>query len=327
MSRRSILRLPAVIRVRRHVGPLPRQLGPLLALPAGIGAAVYFFGIPLWPDDDYYVGGVSLFPAPLGTLIGTAVGYSGLPVVNAAASFAIILLVGLIARELGGQPLAAQALALVIARGEWFKSWGMDSTAVALLLTAALLNFRGRSRWAIAFVCLGAATHLAALPLALGALAVSAYRRRLVWVAAFGLAAFGTAIAFLTGYRVGFRLLYEPHAFVTGAHEVLLACWPLLLLACVARFHSQAILLFIGSALGAILAGAIPASVDQVGITRYSVPCIFIAVAGMSLRTSRDRARIGLPRHAGRKATLDRSRAPSRQLPLGACRRLPLDSG
>ena len=91
------------------------------------------------------MGGISLFPAPLGTLLGTVVGYSGFPILNAAASFAIILLVGLIARELDGQPLVAQALALVIARGDWFRSWGMDSTAIALLLTAALLHFRGRS--------------------------------------------------------------------------------------------------------------------------------------------------------------------------------------
>jgi hypothetical protein len=261
----------------------------LLALPAAIGTAVYFGGIPLWPDVDYYVGGVSLFPAPLGTLIGTAVGYSGIPALNAVASFAVILLVGLITRELGGQPLIAQALALLIARAGWFWSWGMDSTAVALLLIAVLLLLRGHARLAIAFACLGAATHLAVLPLVLGALAVSAYKQRLAWMAALGLAGFGLAIAYLTGYRAGFRLLHEPHAFVEGVHEVLLSCWPLLLVACVARIHSQAMLLFVGSALGAILAGAIPASVDQAGVTRYAVPCVFIAVAGVRLRTLRDR--------------------------------------
>ena len=263
---------------------------PLLALPAVIATAVYFGGIPMWPDVDYYVGGVSLFPAPLGTLIGTAVGYSGFPALNAVASFAIILLVGLIARELGGRPLIAQVVALLVARAGWFRDWGMDSTAVALLLVAVLLYFRGRTRSAVVFVCLGVATHLAALPLVLGALAVSAYRQRLAWVAALGLACFGLGIAYFTGYRAGFRLLHEPRAFVEGAHEVLLACWPLLLVACVARFHARAVPIFVGSALGAILAGAIPASVNQVGLTRYAVPCVFIAAAGASLRSSRDRA-------------------------------------
>ncbi len=291
MSHQSIVRLPAV----EDLGGLLRSLSPLLVLPAVTGAAVYHFGIPLWPDEDYYVGGISLFPAPLGTLLGTVVGYSGFPILNAAASFAIILLVGLIARELDGQPLVAQALALVIARGDWFRSWGMDSTAIALLLTAALLHFRGRSKWAIAFVCLGAATHLAALPLALGAVAMSAYRRGSVWVVALGLAAFGAAIAYVTGYRAGFRLLHEPHAFVEGAHELVLACWPLLLLACVATFHRRAMGFFVGSALGAILAGAVPASVHQLGLTRYAVPCVFIAVAGVNLRGSRERTKAGSP--------------------------------
>ena len=271
-----------------------KPLLPLLALPAVIGTAVYFGGIPLLPDIDYYVGGLSLFPAPLGTLIGTAVGYSGMPALNAVASFAIILLVGLIARQLGGQPLIAQILALLIARAGWFTSWGIDSTAIAFLLVAALLHFRGRPRLAVAFVCLGAATHLAVLPLVLGALAVCAYRQKLAWVAALGLAGFGLAIAYFTGYQAGFRVLHEPHAFVEGAHEVFLSCWPLLLAACLVRFHSRTMLLFAGSALGAILAGAIPASVNQVGVTRYAVPCIFIAVAGVTLRT-RDRAKAGSP--------------------------------
>jgi hypothetical protein len=257
----------------------------LLVLPIAIGAAVYQFGIPLEPDASYYVGGLSLFPSPLGTLLGTAGGYSGLALLNAFAAFAIILLVGVIARGLGHNALLSQILALLIARAEWFESWGMDSPAVALLLTAALLHLRGRSRWAVVFVGLGAATHLAALPLALGVLAVHARRRNVVALGV-GLAAAGTLVAWFTGYRAGFRVLHEPHAFVEGAHELLFACWPLVILACVATFHPRVRLLFVGSAVGAILAGAIPASVGQLGLTRYAVPCVFVAVTGVRLRGS-----------------------------------------
>jgi hypothetical protein len=257
----------------------------MLVLPALVGGANYHFGIPIEPDASYYVGGVALFPSPLGTLLGTAGGYSGLAVLNAAASFVVILSIGLIARELGGQPLVAQAVALLIARGEWFNTWGMDSPGVALLLLAALFQFRGRSRWAVVFIGLAAATHLAALPLAIGALLMHATRRS-VMALVVGLTAAGTAVAYFTGYRAGFEVLHEPRALMEGTQELVTACWPLLLLACVATFHPRIRLIFVGSALGAILAGAIPASVNQLNITRYAVPCIFIAAAGVRLRGS-----------------------------------------
>ena len=282
MTLPSRIHPPFILGDRSHPRSLRTPFLALLVLPIAIGAAVYHFGIPMEPDASYYVGGVSLFPSPLGTLLGTAGGYSGLALLNAFAAFTIILLVGLIARDLGGHAVVSQILALLIARGEWFRSWGMDTPAVAMLLVAALLHFRRRSRWAIVLVGLGAATHLAALPLALGILAVHARRRGVVAITV-GLAAAGTLVAWFTGYRAGFRVLHEPQAFVEGAHELLLACWPLVILACVATFHPRVRLLFIGSAVGAILAGAIPASVGQLGWTRYSVPCVFIAIAGVRL--------------------------------------------
>lgn len=292
----SRIHLPVVLKNRSHSRSSLTPFLALLVLPIAIGVAVYRFGIPLEPDASYYVGGLSLFPSPLGTLLGTAGGYSGLALLNAFAAFAIILLVGLIARDVGSHALAAQILALLIARGEWFTSWGMDSPAVALLLAAALLHFRGRSRWAIVLVGLAAATHLAALPLALGVLAVYARRPGTVAITV-GLAAAGFLVAWFTGYRAGFRLLHEPSALVEGAHELLLACWPLAILACVATFHPRVRLLFIGSAVGAILAGAIPASVGQLGVTRYAIPCVFIAVAGVRLRGSLGAARGTAPEH------------------------------
>jgi hypothetical protein len=251
--------------------------------------------VPIQPDASYYVGGVSLFPAPVGTLLGTLGGYTGLDVLNGVAAAAILLLVGLIAIELGASPFVAQVLALLLARGEWFVSSAMDAPAVAILLGAALLELRGRSRGALVLTAIAAATHLAALPLALGAILAHPSRRRLPWIAG-GLAALGVGMALLTSYRSGLRVLTDPHAFVVGAHELLLACWPLLLLALVATVDRRAQFLVLGSAAGAILAGAIPASVGQEGVTRYAIPCVFVAAAALRFRLSPRRApgRFGL---------------------------------
>ena len=128
--------------VRAVIGPLPRPLVraahasrrefslplahgalrrilPWLILPSGLAAAIYVFGVPLWPDDDYYLHGVGLYPSPVGTLLGSAVGggYTGLAILNAVAGFVILLLVALIALELGNRPLVAQGLVLLMVPG------------------------------------------------------------------------------------------------------------------------------------------------------------------------------------------------------------------
>jgi hypothetical protein len=159
----------------------------------------------------------------------------------------------------------------------------MDAPGVAILLAAALLELRGRSRWALVAVGLAAATHLAALPLAVGAIVAYRARWRVVLIGSLLVAA-GAAVALLTAYRASFQVLHEPHAFAEGARELLLACWPLLLLSPFAALEPRARRLVYGCAAGAILAGAIPAAVGQVGVTRYAVPCVFIAVPALRLR-------------------------------------------
>jgi hypothetical protein len=206
-------------------------------------------------------------------------------VLNAASAFAIVLLVALLARELGRPPLLAQGLALIVAPGAWFTHWGMDGPGTAILLAAALLALRGRSRWAAAAAVAAAATHLSALPLALGGLLARRARPGLVAIA-IALFAAGAAVAALTAYRAAFQVLEHPHALVEGGRELLLACWPLLLLSPVATIERRARPLLYGSAAGAILAGAIPAAVGQVGVTRYAVPCIFLAAPALRFRRS-----------------------------------------
>ena len=255
---------------------------PLLVLPTVYAAVSSASGVPLEPDATYYTSGFALFPSPIGTLIGEF-GYPGLTVANGCAIFAIILLVGAISRELGGVPLLAQALAIALAPDGWFRDVGMDAPAIALLLGALLLHLRHRSGLSLALVVLAALTHLAALPLTLGAmLAYRASVRVLAIVTTlFGL---GLVFALTTGYRAGLAVVRQPSAFVEGASEVIHACWPLLILLPFATFAPGMGRLVMGSMLGAIVAGAVPASVGQVGIVRYAAPCVLLAVATMLLR-------------------------------------------
>ncbi len=261
-----------------------RERVVLGALPAALGIAVYFSLVLPEPDAGYYVAGVGLFPSPVGTLVGALGGYVGLTVFNAVAAFALLAIVGLVARELGHHPLAAQALALVLVRGGWFQTSGMDAPGAALLLTALLLDLRGRTRRAAVATLLAAATHLATLPLALAAMAARAPRARATWCSLTILAAAGTAAGLSTGYRAGFRVLGDPQGFVEGAHELLQACWPLVLLAPIATVARRVRPYLLGAAAGAIVAGAIPASVGQVGLTKYAIPCLFVAAPALRLR-------------------------------------------
>ncbi len=267
----------------------------MLVLPAALGVAVYFAGIPLWPDVDYYVGGISLFPSPIGTVMGTLLGYPGLAILNAVAAFGIIFVVGLLALELGTRPLIAQALALFVVPANWFTNWGMDAPATAMLLVGVLLYLRGHSTWAVVLGAMAAATHLAALPLAVGALIAQARLRGVL--SGLCLLALGAIVAMQTPYGAAFELLSTPHALFEGARELQDACWPFVLLLLIMGLDRRIWRLLGGSAIGAIVAGAIPAAIGQVGITRYSVPCLFLAVPALQFRRF---ARSRSPQYEGR---------------------------
>lgn len=262
----------------------------MLVLPAALGVEVFFMGFPLWPDASYYLGGISLFPSPLGTVLGTvAGGYTGFAILNAIAAFAIILVIGLIALELGTHPLVAQLLAFLVVPVEWFMDWGMDAPGVAMLLVGGLLYLRGHTTWALVLGAAAAATHLAALPLVVGAVIAQA-RLRGVLISAC-LVGLGAVVAMRTPYRAAFGILSEPEALLEGARELAYACWPrLVLVLLVMGLDRRVWRLLGGSAVGAVVAGAIPAAVGQVGITRYAVPCLFLAVPALRLRRNAARA-------------------------------------
>ncbi len=130
------------------VNGVSRRIPPayLLVLPAALGVAIYFAWLPLEPDTSYFVQGASLFPSPLGTIIGRLGGYPAFDVVNALASAGIIVLVARIAAELGRPPLLAQGFALVLVGGGWFQHSTVDALGVVLLLAGALASLPGAPR-------------------------------------------------------------------------------------------------------------------------------------------------------------------------------------
>ena len=300
----STAREPSYSARRGSVGGNAASRSFMLLLPAALGVAVYFAGLPMWPDVDYYVGGISLFPSPLGTVLGTLGGYTGFAIVNSVAAFVIILVVGLLAQELGTRPLVAQALALLVVPATWFTTWGMDAPATAMLLLGALLYLRGRSTWAVVLGATAAATHLAALPLAAGAVLAQARLRGVL--SGLCLLALGAIVALLTPYGAAFELLSTPEALLEGARELKDACWPFVLLLLVMGLDRRVWRLLGGAAIGAIVAGAIPAAVGQAGLTRYAVPCLFLAVPALRFRSfGRIRSQQGIrPQQEGdRQAT------------------------
>ncbi len=299
LERRGRRRAPSA-RSGTGADPVDSLVGVAVwAIPSTAALGTLVAGIPLEPDATYYTSGIALFPSPLGTVIGTLGGYAGLAAVNAAAVFAIVLLVGLIGRELGHSPLVAQAVALLVAPAMWFGSWGMDAPAVAMLLAAVLLNLRAERLWAASAVILACGIHLAALPLALAVVVLLSRRWRSLALGA-ALVALGVAVALATSYRAAYRLIDEPGALLEGASTLLAVCWPLLLLMLVLPVHRTMRVYVLGAALGAIVAAAIPAAVGHDGLTRYVVPVVFVAAAGMGFRRPTRfpaaLARHGLPR-------------------------------
>lgn len=308
--------------LRKAVDPrstLGTGLVPLLVLPALFAAAVGVSGTFLEPDASSYTGGIALFPSPLGTVIGTVGGYVGLVVVNVLATFAIGVLVGVIARHVGSNPVVAQALMLAIAPSGWFREWGMDAPGAALLVGAALAHVRGRAAWTVTLVVLASLVHLAALPLGLGALALQCVTGRGVTgrrvslrgaLAAAAVGGLGLALMLGTGYRAGLAVVEDPGAVIEGVREVFSACWPLLLLLPFAAPARGSRGLVVGSLLGAVVAGAIPAAVGQVGIVRYAVPCVFLAMATLEVREGLPFSRLTRQRAAGGRSEAESPREP-----------------
>jgi hypothetical protein len=177
------------------VTPGPAEL--LAFVVAATASLLLTLGLDLyyWPDVRLYTSGVSLFPSPLGTLLGTALGMRGLAVIQAICCGAIVAsLVHL------RPPFRAVVVALPVLI--WCAILGVDVLAAVLFVAGYLLH-RGWLRWLAGLV------HLSAL-----LLVVVTSRAR--WAVA--AAALGGALLATTSYRAGiegsFRVL--PEALAAG---------------------------------------------------------------------------------------------------------------
>jgi len=138
----------------------------LVAVLASLRAAAgwTYLHAQLRPDFHLYVhGGTWYYPAPLGRLLGWALGADGFAMLAAVASGALVVLVAELARRRGGSPIAAALLMALLPIG-WVTFFaGVDSIALAFFLAALL--YTGRLRWALVAVAVG--LHLELAPLAL----------------------------------------------------------------------------------------------------------------------------------------------------------------
>lgn len=185
---------------------------------AAVGSLVLSLGFDLhyWPDVRLYTSGVSLFPSPLGTLLGTAVGLEGLAVVQAICC-------GLIA---GGLVLLRPPVRAVVVATPvlvWCSILGVDVLAAVLFVAGYLLD-RAWLRWIAGLV------HLSELFLVV---ATSRLRWALVCVAV------GFGLLLTTSYRAGLEGSFTvlPQALAAGLVVALVGLLPVLVTRSVQRAH------------------------------------------------------------------------------------------
>jgi hypothetical protein len=109
--------------------------------------------VQLVPDVDLYLGsGIALYPSPLGTAVGSTLGYLGLAALHALAVGFLVVCVA------HARPSRAR-LALAAPLLWWVAPLGVDAIAAALVLAGVVLGWRG-------LLLLAGGFHLAALPIA-----------------------------------------------------------------------------------------------------------------------------------------------------------------
>lgn len=229
-------------------------------------------GLWLSPDVAFYTGGVGLFPSPLGTLIGAA-GVEVLAIVHALAVGAVFAGLVLLRPPLYVVALATPSLL-------WLAWLGVDAIAAVLFAWGYL---RGRSLGLV----LAVGVHLAALPLALGAV-----RRRGLVLA---VAAFGAAVLVLTPYGVGLTVSLDELA--TGAAFAACITGVALLPAVAGRVVRGRVLWLAAGTFAAITyAGAWDAHRGVYlgnivgGTLRYALPLALVSLALSARRVSDGRA-------------------------------------
>jgi hypothetical protein len=231
------------------------------------------FGLHYWPDVRLYTSGVSLFPSPLGTLIGTALGMEGLAVVQALCCGAIA----------GGLVLLRPPFRAVIVATPvlvWCSILGVDVLAAVLFVAGYWLD-RGWLRWASGLV------HLSELLLVVAA-------SRLRW--ALACVVVGSGLLLATPYRAGlvgsFAVL--PQALAAGALVALVGLLPVLMTRSLERAHvllACGVGVGVGFAVRHDLAVGWPWYWTTTHTLRYALPLVLVglvASAGRLAQASSD---------------------------------------
>lgn len=249
---------------------LPCAVSGFLAVVTGGYLHVY-----LRPDTMLYIHGESWFyPSPLGRLLGSVGGYSGMVLASGIAAFFLPQVVGRIAEDNGRNPVSAGWKALLFPAAWFMFPASVDPLAALLVLSALAVSRKASS---LVLLALGVLLHLAIMPAAL-AIALTRFVRGGIatFFAASTCIALGIAYLVATPYgalvsnHVNFSrfLLGGILTFGVGVTPVL---W--------ARSNREIDRLFVAGII-VVAFGACEAAIQQHFQIRYCLPgCLILAAA------------------------------------------------
>lgn len=234
-------------------------------------------GLQNSPDATLYTSGVSLFPSPLGTVLGTMLGITGLAIFQA-------LVIGVLATSFVALRVPLRSVAVAVPVLIWIAPLGVNVIAAAAFAW-------GWARRSELLYWTAAGFHLASLLLVV-------VMSRVRWIAGLALA-FGGALIVVTPYSAGLRIGDEaerlPQALAGGLFVATLALLPGLV-AGVRVWEPVYLALGVAVALGTAYAVRYDLSDGYVVWTsvpqtfRYALPVVFVCfVEAARVRDKRSR--------------------------------------
>jgi hypothetical protein len=124
------------------------------------------------------------------------------------------LLAAAIAKQLGGSPVLAAGLMLLMPAAFVTMYVGLDALGTALCLAALLAHLQGRGRRCAGFALAACLAHYSVIPMVVGGMLASGGRRAWVWLGAATVVAGGFGVALVTNYRPALDALDEPGSIV-----------------------------------------------------------------------------------------------------------------
>lgn len=249
-----------------------------------LGAALW--GFRLAPDTALYSApGWSLFPSPLGRLLGTLGGSSGVVAGTVAGSMLFVVAVAAVAHELGGSARAGALFAALVPPAWWSIFPGVDALGASLILLAVYYDLRGWTRARAAACTLAVAFHFAALPFVVALLVVRAHNPRRAAVVCAALGAVGVGLLLVTPYGGSVEAIgHTPKVWEVGGVTVILSGlffipWA----ARIARAHRVHAVAFAWTVVLLVIAGVFGWP-DHRTNTRYALPLVGLLAAAATVR-------------------------------------------